>query len=413
MKLLMLVLLAFPVFAEEAQSPKSAVSLQAMIERANTSNPGVLAAKARWEAARHTAGAAKAWPDPELKISKAFHSIETAGGPITGGIKIAQPIPYPGKRALSSQAAMRRAEAAKQGYLAHRWKVRAAVTRTHNRLYYLRSAEKILGEQVELLRHFSRVAEKKYAVRRGPQAMVFRAQAELSRMQNQVTTNQQEQASTRTELNALLNHKPWAKIGPLNAPPHPSGILKVETLRARALAHRPELLAARALSQSGQAERRLARREFFPDFLLGYEYTSIGTGSGLTGTGRDASAATVGISIPLWGRRDRHRAAQGREAAADFNAQNVENQTLSLVEDLTVRVDTSQRLHAVDQNTVLPQIRAALKATLSGYESDAVSFLDLLDVERTLLELEIKHIRHLTMYHDMIAQLERAIGEEL
>jgi len=119
-------------------------------------------------------------------------------------------------------------------------------------------------------------------------------------------------------------------------------------------------------------------------------------------TTKDKKGMGVGMSLPIWGRSlgSGYRQAKSNESAADLSLRDLGNHTLFEVEDLFVRADAALRQAKEDEESILPQIRSALKATLSGYESDAVGFLELLDVERTLLGLELAHVRHLVMFQN-------------
>ncbi len=403
---------AAPADAAEAET----VSLKSLLEEAARANPGLQAARERMRAAAERPVQARALPDPKLSVSQMAENLETRAGPVKGKIGISQTVPFYRKRALRGEAAAKRAEAALQAHRAEDLKLRARVVRSYYELYYLRRAVDILGEQVELLRHFSRVAEKKYAVGRTPQAMVFRAQAELSRMQNDVVTAEQEVVSALARLNSLLDRKPWRKLGKLEPPPFPAAAWNLKDLRARALNGRPEIMGFKALEGKTEAERKLAFKRFFPDFTLGYELTRIGAGTTMNSfDGKDAHGLMLGLRLPIWGRSNKagYREARAKEKAAVLDTRNLVNRTLYELEDLSVRAETAARLAQVDRDTILPQIRSALKATLSGYEADAVGFLDLLDVERTLLNLELGHIRHQVLFHQLVAQMERVVGGKI
>lgn len=395
---------------------KKTVSLKSLLEEAARANPGLKAARERWNAAVERPVQARALPDPKVSASRMLENLETRAGPVEGKLSISQGIPFYGKRALRGKAAAEAAEIANQAYRAHELKLRSQMVRAYYDLYFLRRTVEILEEQVDLFRHFARVTEKKYAVGKGHQAMVFRAQAELSRIQNEVVTAEQEVLSALARLNSLLDRKPWKSLGALEPPAFPAVFWEIAELRARALKERPELRALKALESKSEAERRLALKRFFPDFMVGYENTWVKPGAtSMPFDGKDAHGVMLGLNIPLWGRslRAGYREAKAKERAAGLNRRDLENRTLYQVEDLHVRADTAMRLAKVDQNTILPQIRSALKATLSGYESDTADFLDLLDVERTLLRLELGHVRHQVMFHQLVAELERIVGGKL
>ncbi|MFH2203961.1 MAG: TolC family protein [Elusimicrobiota bacterium] len=403
-------------YSAAAETAPEPIAVNALVEQALNANPGLKAARQRWSAELERPAQAKALPDPQLTVSQMTEKLETRAGPLQGKVGVSQRFPFFRKRALQSETASWEAKVAEAAYRSAQLKVRAQVIGAYYDLYYLNRAADILGEQVGFLRHFARVAEKKYAVGKGAQAMVFRAQAELSRLQNDVITAEQEAKSVRARLNALLNRKPWAEVGKPQAPEFPKLRWEVEKLRERALRERPELQALAALEGKTEAQRKLAFKRFFPDFLVGYEWTRIGAGTTMSSfDGKDAHGLSIGLNLPIWGGslKAAHREAEAREKAASLSRADLVNRTLAELEDLAVRAETSVRLAKVDEESILPQIRAALQSTLSGYESDAVGFLDLLDAERALLNLELGHERHKVMFHQVVAELERVVGGEI
>ena len=392
---------------------ESQITLTDLVSEALERNPGLAASRMRWRAASEEPKIDRSLPKPNLSHAHAVESVETRGGPIKGRISVSQEIPFYGKRALRADVASKRAKIAEQAFRSKGLSLKAHVVRAYYDLYFLRRAKNLLGEQVELLRHAARVAEKKYAVRKGPQAVVFRAQAELSRIKNDVVDVEQEIASALAHLNTLRDREPWAAVEELAAPAFPSITWNAESLRNGALSGRPEILAARAMEGMSVGKRRLAFKEFFPDFQAGYEMTQIGGGTTNTSfDGRDGQTLSIGLRLPLWGGVNSagYRKAKNLESAASFDKKDLENRTLFEVEDLRFRAEAQARMAKLDEETILPQIRAALSATRTGYESDSVGFLDLLDAEKALLDVELGHVRHVAAFHKIIAELERVVG---
>ena len=61
----------------------------------------------------------------------------------------------------------------------------------------------------------------------------------------------------------------------------------------------------------------------------------------------------------------------------------------------------------------MPQAQAALETARRGYETDSLSFLDLLDSERTLREFQMDYFESLANLEIALADLERAVGVDL
>jgi outer membrane protein TolC len=67
----------------------------------------------------------------------------------------------------------------------------------------------------------------------------------------------------------------------------------------------------------------------------------------------------------------------------------------------------------VYQNGVLPQAEQSLEAARIGYQAGKVDFLNLIDSERTLLDLRLEYFGALVQFWQSVTQLERTVGKEL
>ena len=63
------------------------------------------------------------------------------------------------------------------------------------------------------------------------------------------------------------------------------------------------------------------------------------------------------------------------------------------------------------RTSVIPQAEQALKVAESAYQSDRTSFLELVDVQRNLLQFRVEHYRHLAELEQWSAELESVMGK--
>jgi outer membrane protein TolC len=73
---------------------------------------------------------------------------------------------------------------------------------------------------------------------------------------------------------------------------------------------------------------------------------------------------------------------------------------------------TAQTLDLYDQG-MLTQAESSLESALAAYQTGNLDFLNLLDAERTLLQMRLSYIREQTDYRKYVAALEWAAGGEL
>jgi cobalt-zinc-cadmium efflux system outer membrane protein len=410
------VAIAWPCFASAQQSSPAStatITLSEVLVQAQRDNPELKASRKAWDAAEERPAQASAFDDPTVNYSHMLVDLQTKAGPVTDQFTISQKVPFWGKRGLRGEAASLDTEIARQAYSAKTLEILARTVRAYYDLYFLGRTEAILKEQTSVLDRFARVADKKYAVGKAPQAMVFRAQVELASLGTDIVTTQQEIVSARARLNALLNRPPRSPLGQPQSPANPNPGLDEESLSRAALDGRPELIALRTLEGRRDVERRLALRKYFPDFMLGYQYTEIGAGTtNLPYDGRAAQALMAGINVPLWLGKNRAAVRESRAAldASRMSVEDLSNQTRFQVEDMIVKIETAARLYKLYDDTVLPQAQSALDSTQSAYEADTAGFLDFLDAERALLRFELEQERHRVDYAEGLAELERVVG---
>jgi len=77
------------------------------------------------------------------------------------------------------------------------------------------------------------------------------------------------------------------------------------------------------------------------------------------------------------------------------------------------RFDAAKKLIKIYETGVLPQAQAAVETARRGYETDLLSFLDLLDSVRSLREFQMEYFESLANLEIYLADLERTVGVDL
>jgi len=62
---------------------------------------------------------------------------------------------------------------------------------------------------------------------------------------------------------------------------------------------------------------------------------------------------------------------------------------------------------------LLPQARLSFESSLINYQTGKIDFLTLLENQRTLKKTRVEYLRALVDYRVRVAELERAVGEDL
>lgn len=410
---LLAVVAAAPAAAQPAPSTDTTrLRLKALLREVPVGNPQLRAARLRAEALAREPEQAGALPDPTAGLTYQPLPVVTARGYQRSQLQVAQQIPFPGKRRLRREIAALEAGVAGAEVGALGQDLAFEVSASYYALYRTQEQARLVRAFQRQLDSFEEAATTRYEVGEGSQQAILKAQIERERLALRL---EQLAAERRSALEALarLTGRPGLdapeapiEVAPPTIPPSEAGL-------DVALEARPEVRALRRAEE--QAERRiaLARKAFWPDFTVGARYFDLGaTDLSPAMTGRDALALSVGVKIPLWRGKQRARLEQAqvqrRQAEARLDAFRLEVQTD--LADLQSRLRRQERQLELLTDALIPQAETALEATLSAYSAGRTDFLDLLDAERTLFQLQMEreatYARHLTTR----ARLLRALG---
>jgi outer membrane protein TolC len=397
-------------------SSEGGLELPALIKEATDRNPAIIAAREKWQSAEEIIEARRALPDPQLNYAYFVESIETRVGPQQHILGAKQKFPFYGKRALRAEVASKEAEALGATYEAVRQEVIRRVKKNYYQLFYVSTIIDVTKNEQEVLRRFEHIARTKYATGKGSQQNILKVQVEISQLEDKLLALAKQKQTAQAMLNALLD-RPTEH--PLEKPVQPKFrkffFIKQDLFRM-AKENRPELKAGIALIEKSDRAYDLAKKEYYPDLTIGANYFQIGEGPlPFPDNGQDAFNVMVSINIPLWQKK---LSSQVRSASQMIKAQKNQyestlNQALFQVEDTYFKIQTARETFDLYKNVLIPQADQSLKSAEVGYVTGIVSFLDLLDAERILLQIQFGYWNAYTDYLRRIADMERAVGMEL
>jgi len=407
---------AMPVGAIDFHAPTP--DLHAYISRALKANPTILEARARYEAARQHAPQVLALPDPIINLTKALRSVETRVGPQRHTVTLTQAFPWLGTRQLRGRVAQLEAAALHHVYLATGRNLVAQVKETHYASGYTDASLRRAAEEQSLLEHYDALARARYATGQGLQQAVTRLQAEISRVLDRRHLLGRERQTLVVRLNTLLDRPVHETV------PAPERLAPVTTALDRDSlyqlgdAHRHELQAAAALVEMSERSMELAKKRARPGFTASVGVVDVGLRDEIAGVppppdnGRNAVTLSLGMSLPVWGSGNRGAVQQAHEElrAQMSDQASLRNVMEMEVQDALVRIETLQRQLDLFDTVLIPQTEEGLRATEGAYETGQLGVLELLDSERTLIDVRLTRARYASDLLIAFAALERAVG---
>lgn len=399
-----------------SQNGENSLSLDKLIQEALENNPQIKSSQRLWQAALNRPKQVSSLPDPVLSYTRFGESVETRIGPQKNVFTLSQSIPFPGKLGLKGKMADQDAFSVQQDYEATKRDVIYEVKTAYFDLYWVDQSIQILTHYLSLLQDFTRVAERKYATGQGTQADVLKSQVEISSTMERRLGFEKMRQGVVARMNALLDRPQDRQPG--RATKIDTGRIQLdeEALVNLALSKREDLLTVEAMIEKGELMRRLAKRNHLPDFILQANYIDISKGaSQAQDAGKDAWSVMFGLNLPIWLGKRKAAVREADEVISSnrFLYENSANQIKSEIRDLYYQIQiTTQSLDLYDQG-LLTQAESSLESALSSYRTGKLEFLDLLDAERMLLNLNLSYVREQANYQKQIAALERAVGGEL
>ena len=394
-------------------------TLAALVAEAFERSPQVREALWDYRAAQQRVRQVSALPDPMVSVTRHLRTPETRVGPQTSGISVSQRIPWFGKRSDRGKIATKRAAAREEMVRARRSEVVRQVKLAYYDLAYLDRAIAITAEEEQLLRHYESLAQARYSQGVGLQQAVVKLQAEITRVRFRRQELLRKRIDAEAALNALRDqpvHVPIPEVGPVDRP-----VVEVdrEQLQQIARTRRPEVKAALLRMESDDDSVGLARRQYWPDIVVGAAWGMIGDRQDLAGrmqpppmNGKDVFSVTLGVNIPLY--RSKYdagvQAASARHSAAIQAYRNAVNNVDVAVRSAGFALEMIEEQIALFGRALLPQAEQALRSTEEAYSTGTTGVLELLDSEEVLLDVRLGLARLQTDYMKTLAEMERAVG---
>jgi outer membrane protein, heavy metal efflux system len=411
--LVVLFVLVFAVPALHAETATPPESLASLIDAALANNPELKASASRWQGSMSRVRQAGSYEDPMLML-KIQNGIVTdplnfTKDPMTQKvIGISQQLPYFGKRALRQEIAAREADSLHYTHEERRLELIRMVKEAYYQIYFTDRSLAILDKNISIIDTFITLAETKYSVGQGAQQDIFKAQLERSKMLDMRISLEQQRKSLVIALNALLYRPATTPVGSIPdfemgaAPP------AAETLLRVAEENRPVLKGLNAQVLKGEGSYALAKKEYYPDFNVSFEYMQRQQADDMY---------SVGVTFNLPIRKERREAmlaeatSETRMAQEELNA--TRNTLASGVADLLAQMERRRKLADLYRTGIVPQAQQALESSTIGYRVNKVDFLTLLDSRVTLFNYEREYFDSMADYQVKKAQLEALVGKEL
>ena len=392
---------------------QAVVALDDLVREALEKNAGVQSALHAYEAKLHRVPQVKTLPDPKVGVGWMGNiepfSVQDGDPSSYRDIQALQEIPFPGKLGLRGDIATKEAKAAWWEYESARRQVVAEVKTAYYQYYFLSKAIDITQKNKDLLEKLSQISEARYRVGKGIQQDVLKAQTELSLLISRLTVLQQNEDTAKARLNTLLSRNPETPLGvPDEVRP---AVLNYGLGELYQLATKNDtgLQREQQMVKRNQYAVNLARKDYLPDFGVGYMYQQRPLMT-------DMHGFTFTVNVPVF-YKSKQREAEKEAAEEMISAQKAQdsrqNDVNFGVKQAYLAAKASDELLRLYSKAVVPQASLALESSMSSYQVGNVDFLSVLANFSNVLDYQIDYYRELAAFQTALSQLEPLVGVEL
>jgi cobalt-zinc-cadmium efflux system outer membrane protein len=395
----------------EAGVAGPALSLEEVLRMALAENPEIHVSVRRVAAAEAHVPAASTLDDPQfmyrgwqVPLSKPWDYNQAQNM-----LMIGQALPGPGKRILHAAVAKSDVSEAKAELAATRLRIQVDARKAFYDLLRAEDEIRIHDQHVGIAHQAIEAARIKYTVGKIPQVEILKAQLALTRLAEHMIRFERDADVARARLNALLGREPDAPIQAHGEYGLDHALPSLDALERVAMQSRPDLIEAEAAAEKTRREQAVAKKTYVPDFNVAAGYMLMPAGS----SARNNYMVEGSVSLP-WLNRRKHE-AELAEAAAGITEKDAEldamrNAARGQIQEALAEAKAAQRLARVYQDSLRQQSEETLHSAVIAYENDQTSFLDLLDSQMTVVDVDLAWIDALGEFNMRIAELEMAAG---
>jgi len=383
--------------------------MDAFVREVLARNPSVRAEGFRRDASRREATAEGLLPDPIASVMVDRFPEHMGGEMPMIRYQLQQMVPWPGKLGFMRSAAESRADGASAIEEIRKLDVALEAKRAWLMLVLNRRQREINRISFGLLTTIAGAASARYGSGTGSHHELARAEVERNAIEVERVSLEGQRVSIVAMLNALRNVPAAVTItdpalAETNVPPLADNELMDEALRGR-----PELKQMQAMVREMLTMADLARRERYPDLMVGAWFNQmIG--------GPDTAGAMVGVTIPVFGMARQGRRATALDLRSNSGREDAEAMVAMIrfeIADAVRKVETATRTLEFIRHTAAPRAMESFEVALASYSTGTGDITALLESRRALQSIELVQAQAVATRETAIAELERALGGHL
>ena len=373
--------------------------LETLIDVALNNNPEIQKFEFKYKRASEKVNEVNTIPNTEFGVGYFMSEPETRTGAQRFKVSAKQMIPWFGTITSRESYVSALADAKYEDIVIAKRKLMAAVSQSYYNLYANKAKQKVLLQNIELLKTYETLALNSVEVGKASAVDVLRLQMRQNEMQQLKDVLSQQFLAEQTNLNTLLNRENEVVVTVIDSLIMPSEDFEINSER---LALHPELLKYDKLYQSIEQSELLNQKESSPMIGFGLDYISVSERPDMnfSDNGKDIVMPMVSLSIPIFNKRHKSQTQQNEFEQQELTVEKQER--WNALENLLSKAITervSARISYATQTKNLKQAKDAEEILIKSYETGTINFNDVLDIQELQLKFQLNLVESVKMYY--------------
>lgn len=399
--------------AAHAFAGEETLKLQELIHEALKNNPEIRLAEARATGSIHRIPQATSLADPMVMIGYENEGNDRLYS-FNGDVKdmpadsrwmfsLSQLFPYPGKRALKGEMAMRDAESLRAMADAAKLATVVRVKELYHDLFLAYTTIDLITDQAALLSRLEDAALARYAAGMAPQQEVLMAQTEKYMLFEREEMEKQRIQSLNAMMNAAVGRDALALLGRPETPQETAQDYRLDDLIQRSYDRYPMIKSKEKMVNAAEAKVQMAKKEYYPDFTLGATYFARPSAF------PDMWNVTATMNIPIFYKTKQREGVLEAEANLIEAKREVESTKLmvsSALRDNYAMLKTAENLMRLYREGLIPKAHQDYELALAGYVTGKIEAITAISRLKALIDYEVLSWKQFTERGKAAARLD-------
>jgi outer membrane protein TolC len=377
----------------------NAQQLATLINEALQNSPEIQKFELQYSIASEKIKEVNTIPNTELGVGYFVSEPETRTGAQRFKVSAKQMTPWFGSITARESYASSLANAKYEDIVIAKRKLLASVSQSYYNLYAIKTKQKVLAQNIELLETYETLALTSVEIGKASVVDILRLQMRQNELEQLKEVFVQQYLSAQTALNKLLNRD---KDIAMNVVEELTISSETTLVHSEKLSLHPELIKYDKLYESVEQSELLNQKESLPMIGFGLDYVKVDKRPDMefNDNGKDIVMPMVSLSIPIFNKKYKSKTQQNEFQQEKIMAQKQERlNKLETVLDRAVNDRISARIGYKTQTKNLKKANDAEEILIKSYQTGTIDFNDVLDIQELKLKFQINRIEAVKTYY--------------